>query len=325
VFRNHVSLRDFQRFFAKLPMHLRQLAQRVSLTGRERTIDLYSRPIRNDQWWSVPAIQRRWNKLVSGDAACDHYAWLSDRYMTRGGLSGLSVGCGEGARELAWARTGKFRRLIGVDITPVAIEVANRAAKSFGLDEIVEFRVGDLADTRVLGTERFDVVIGEHSVHHLTPLREVLTALRDRLVPEGLFMLNEFVGPTRFQWTEEQLRVINHLLPLLPPRLRRTVDGTEKTKEYRPSLLYMRLNDPSEAVESEQILPLMDELFERIEFLPYGGAVLHLLLSRIGHNFGDDDEEALEWSTIIARIEDQLMASGRLKSDFAVCVYRKRS
>lgn len=325
MFGNLISTRDLRRLCERLPQHAGTLARRLLWSGRRRTIDTYSRAVKDDQWWSIPAVLRRWNRLVTGSEQLDHYRWIADRYLHQGGLSAVSVGCGEGARELRWARTGRFRSVLGIDLTPYAIDSARRAVTASGLDSVVRFEVGDLADPTVAGEQPFDVVIGEHSIHHLSPLREVLMTLRDRMVPGGLFLIDEFVGPSKFQWTDAQLDWINRLLPKLPERLRRRQDGSLKSREYRPSRLYMRLNDPSEAVESAAIVPLLDELFERLELRPYGGAILHMLLSKIGHHFVDDDPEAMHWLEHLAAIEDGLMASGELPSDFVVGVWRRRT
>jgi SAM-dependent methyltransferase len=325
MFGNLVSTRDVVRLVQGLPRHTRTLAQRFLWSGRRRTVDTYSRPAKEDHWWAVPAVKRRWNRLVSGSEQIDHYQWIAERHLSRGGLRALSVGCGAGARELRWAATGRFRQIVGVDLTPWAIDAARRAAAAADLDHIVSFRVGDLADPATIGAEPFDALIGEHSIHHLSPLRQVLCSLRERLVQGGLVLVDEFVGPSKFQWTDAQLRWINQLLPQLPERLRRRQDGGLKCREYRPSRLYMRLNDPSEAIESAAIVPLLDELFERIELRPYGGAILHMLLSKIGHNFADGDAEAMDWLQRLAAIEDDCMARGELASDFAVGVWRRRA
>lgn len=324
MFGNLISARDVYRLCERLPRHAKTLAKRLLWSGRQRTVDTYSRVAKDDQWWSIPAVQRRWNRLVTGREDQDHYQWIAERHLPACGLRALSVGCGEGARERKWARTGRFASVLGIDLTPYAIASAQAAAREAGLDGVVQFQVGDLGDPSVLGGQTFDVVIGEHSLHHLSPLREVLTALRDRLRPGGLFLVDEFVGPSKFQWTDAQLDWINRLLPQLPERLRRRQDGTLKRREYRPSRLYMYVNDPSEAVESAAIVPLLDELFERVELRPYGGTILHMLLSKIGHHFVDGDAEAMDWLERLAAIEDRCLASGELPSDFVVGVWRKR-
>ena len=323
MFRNYVNLHDLNWAARKLPSRLDRVARTLLRGEKQRTIDLYSGEPGSDQWWVVPAVERRWNLAVSGDPDVDHYQYLSDKYLGDGGLVGLSVGCGEGQREQAWARTGRFSTLVGVDLTPASIEKARRRADDAGLDDVLEFRVGDLTETARWRPDGFDVVIGEHSVHHLSPLRSILLSLRAQLVPGGLFLLDEYVGPTRFQWTPEQLECANHLLGLLPERLRREQSGAVKRSVTRPSILYMKLKDPSEAIESARILPLMEELFERIELRPYGGTVLHIVLAGIAHNFVDPDPDAVRYLRMLFEAEDVLLESGRLRSDFVVGVFRK--
>ncbi|MFN8826567.1 MAG: class I SAM-dependent methyltransferase [Planctomycetota bacterium] len=240
IFGNLVSARDVYRLCAHLPRNAGTSARRLLWSGRRRTVDTYSRPAKDDQWWSIPAVQRRWSRLVTGDPGLDHYQWIADRHLQRGGLCALSVGCGEGARELRWARTGRFRRVLGIDLSPYAIASARRAAAAAGLADVVQFEVGDLADPRVGGDAAFDVVIGEHSIHHLSPLRAVLQSLRQRLVPGGLVLVDEFVGPTKFQGTDAQLGWINRLLPQLPERLRVRQDGSTKRRDTSSTTMQRR-------------------------------------------------------------------------------------
>lgn len=54
----------------------------------------------------------------------------------------------------------------------------------------------------------------------------------------------------------------------------------------------MWLSDPSEAVESSDIVPLIHKHFEVVERKDYGGAILHLLFSGIGHHFVSPDPDA---------------------------------
>ena len=200
---------------------------------------------------------------------------------------------------------------------------AREAAPSAGLADVLRFEVADVT-AGPPGGARPDVLIGEHSLHHFAPLPEMMRGFRDMLPPGGLVLIDEFVGPNRFQWTDDQLECTNALLHLLPERLRRQPDGRIKKRTPHPSLLYMRLKDPSEAIQSELILPLLDELFECLLMRPYGGTVLHILLAGIAHNFADeDDAEAQEWLGVLMDTEDRLLEEGRLGSDFVVAVFEK--
>ena len=80
--------------------------------------------------------------------------------------------------------------------------------------------------------------------------------------------------------------------------------------------------DPSEAVRSAEIMPVLQTLFDVIEFRPLGGAILQFLLADIAGNFQDEVGEQLLENFF--RLEDTLMACGDLPSDFAYIVARPR-
>jgi len=61
-----------------------------------------------------------------------------------------------------------------------------------------------------------------------------------------------------------------------------------KTKIFRPGLVRMFLVDPSEAVDSESILPSLHENFKVLEEKKIGGDILLILLKDIAHNFLDE-------------------------------------
>lgn len=54
----------------------------------------------------------------------------------------------------------------------------------------------------------------------------------------------------------------------------------------------MHLADPSEAVESGDILPTLRSFFQELELRNAGGAILLHLFPRLSHNFLESDAEA---------------------------------
>lgn len=72
----------------------------------------------------------------------------------------IDVGCGSGVLSFVSARLGA-RRVIGIDLSSDAVEVARRNAKALGVADRVEFRVGNLLEP-ARGVEA-DVVIGDVS------------------------------------------------------------------------------------------------------------------------------------------------------------------
>jgi SAM-dependent methyltransferase len=72
----------------------------------------------------------------------------------------IDVGCGSGVLSFVAERLGAGR-VIGVDLSPEAVEIAGRNAERLGVADRVEFRVGDLLEP-VRGVQA-DVIIGDVS------------------------------------------------------------------------------------------------------------------------------------------------------------------
>jgi ubiquinone/menaquinone biosynthesis C-methylase UbiE len=276
-------------------------------------------------WWDIPAVRERWNLMISGDAAVDYHEYVSLKYLEGGrGLTALSLACGTGHRERRWAALGNFKRIDAYDLSEERIRHARESAEEEGLGGIVNYIVGDVYEIE-MPEKSCDVVLAEQALHHFSPLEDILRRVEKSLRPGGLFVVNEFVGPTRFQWTERQLKAANALLKTLPSRYRRKWrDGTVKTRVVRPSLLGMFLRDPSEAVESSRILPLVRELFEVTEIREYGGTVISILLEGIAQNFLSGDSETRRVLRDIFDAEDRLLKSGDIKSDYVIAVCRRK-
>jgi SAM-dependent methyltransferase len=85
---------------------------------------------------------------------------LAEALEIQPGDTVIDVGCGSGVLSFVAARLGAGH-VYGVDLSPAAIEVAQRNATLLGLEDRVEFRVGDLFEP-VRGIQA-DVVIGDVS------------------------------------------------------------------------------------------------------------------------------------------------------------------
>lgn len=275
--------------------------------------------------WSIPAVHRRANRLITGDPDLDYSTYVSQTYLAPlQPLCGLSLGCGSGKKELRWTSLCRYARLDAYDISASRIAHARSQAQVAGRSEI-HYHAADVyrAD---LPEAFYDVVFVDQSLHHFTPLGTLLLKIRRALKPTGYLVASEFIGPTRFQWTDRQLKVINGVLAILPPSYRRRwSNGKIKTQVHRPSRLSMMLGDPSEAVESARIVPLLERHFEIVERRDYGGTILHMLFDDIAHNFLDDDgreksEEARRLLELCFQIEDTLLELGDIQSDFAMLI-----
>jgi len=276
-------------------------------------------PLRH--WLQIPMVQRRIRKRISGDESKTFKQFACEKYLrNRQKLDALFLGCGNGANALDWAEEGAFTTMLGLDISPPLIALAQEAARKAGVAERHVFRV---ADVNALDLEKgqFDVIVFEHSLHHFKDVPNVLKKVRQLLRADGVLLVDEFVGPRRFQWTDQQLAFCDAILMALPEKYRRTLCGPAiKTRHYRAGELLMWLNDPSEAIESDRIESELARQFNITQRLDYGGTISHLVFQDIAHHFATEDPDAQRWGKIILDTEDALLYLGLIKSDFSCMV-----
>jgi 2-polyprenyl-3-methyl-5-hydroxy-6-metoxy-1,4-benzoquinol methylase len=272
-------------------------------------------PLKN--WWDIPEVMERWNRMTTGDPATDYVRFFLGKYLAgRSGLRALSLGSGTGNREIELARSGVFARIDAVDLSRARVEYSRRRAGEAGLaDRIAYHAANALAIELPRGS--YDLVIAEQFLHHVDRVEDMIARIGDFLAPAGVFLFNEYVGPDRWQWTAAQLEAVNDLLEELPERrCRRWKSGTVKRAVHRPGVLLMMLYDRTEAVSSSRILPAARRRFEILELRGYGGSVLQLLFADIAQNFLSKDAETKRLLDRCFEREDALLASGAVAHDF---------
>lgn len=102
-----------------------------------------------------------------------HVKFLIEVTPRPGAARILSVGCGDGRREIAMAR--HVGQIVGIDLSPVAIEQARRRASALGVHN-VEFRVDDADRAAASCRSQFDAVWCAGVLHHL-PDRQIVRLL----------------------------------------------------------------------------------------------------------------------------------------------------
>lgn len=271
-------------------------------------------------WMAHPMVVARVNTLISGDPACDAYGRLERLYRERGWTlpiaHAVSLGCGFGNLERDLMRRGWVGRIDAYDIAEGAIAEARRLAEQDGLHGIT-YHVSDL-DTLQLAPGSIDAVFAHSAVHHVERLEALYATVHAALKPNGVFHLHEYVGPTRFQWTDAQIALVNDFMDSLPPRLRALPSGLPKGRMTRPTIEHMIATDPSEAVRSADLLAALQPWFEIVEERRTGGTLAHLALGDIAQNFAPDSAEDRAILQELFATEDAAMASGLIGSDFAI-------
>jgi SAM-dependent methyltransferase len=290
-----------------------------NLSERQKNPDI----ITETAWSSSPLVLREYiNPAVSGKPDVNWFAWAMQKFVPKKVAFAANLGCGGGNLERHARVLGFQATFDSYDISEGALKLARQEAKKAGITG-VNYLQADLDEVR-LPQDKYQVIFASMSLHHISNLEALFERIRDALVPGGRLIFNEFIGPRKFQWTDLQLEIINKLLVALPGHLR--IDrksGTVKGKVARPTLEEMNNIDPSEAVLSDQIMPMAHRFLTQKVRRDFGGTILHLLLNNIIGNF--HTEEDLATLRRIFKLESICIETGVLPSDFTVAVFEKSS
>ena len=222
------------------------------------------------RWWESPEVAAYLGGLVCG-LPCSGTADLAVqgiRAHCAGALPfarAVSVGCGSAYKEVALLRAGLVRHFTLYDISTAALASAQSRAEAAGLAQAVTLVQGDPLDV-----ERgvFDLVYWDNSLHHMINTRDALAWSRARLKPGGRLVVNDYVGPDRFQWPDDMLARVNEVIAPF---------GVEPTERENPRLIAGA--DPSEAADSAATHAALFAEFPNAAWTPMGGAIYHVGLT----------------------------------------------
>ncbi len=274
-------------------------------------------------WTASPVVRRYLHTLVSGNPNCDWLTYVEHEHLPPQMDRALVLGCGSGWLERALASRGRFRSIVACDFASETVARARRAAEEEGFRQI-DYMVVDLEHEK-LPAGPFDAVFANDVLHHITGLEPLYTRIHAALAPGGRLVFNEYVGPNRFQYSNKHMKVVNRYLRLLPDRLRwDPITGRLLWRRERTDPKQLAQEDPTEAVRSEEVLPLARRFFRSEKEYLYGGGLLNPLLFGIITNFRPGDP----WDDmVLSRLcvsEQRLTESGTIEPDFRIFVGTRR-
>lgn len=225
---------------------------------------------------------------------------------------GLSIGCGSGNLERALRLLNVCKSVLGLDVSKTSIKEAKRLAREEDIDH-VRYKVADCNVLR-LPREHYDGVFFHGSLHHISDPDTLLAEVSKTLRPHGLLFIDDYVGPSRDEWTDDDLKHARAVYETVPDDL--------KVVPVNPPLDW---RDPSEMIRSSRILPAFHANFEELHYRPYWGNLLFPLLCAL------DGQKLLKpenqhWIEKFVAEEKRLVASGEITRPlFAVLLGRRRT
>lgn len=281
-------------------------------------------PNKPNSWAECPVVNQEYIcPLISGQPHVGWLEYVARKYYPSPVSAALSLGCGGGGLERHGLQLQIAERFDAYDVSEDAIRLAKEEATKSGQLASISYAVANL--NRLEFTEHaYDAAFASQSVHHIEALEHYMQQVSRCLKPGGYFIINEFVGPNQFQWTDVQLQHCQRLLEEIPESYRQMIrePGLKRNIE-RPTIEFMNGYDPTEAIRSADIIPELEKQFEIVERRDFGGTLLHLVLDNIAGNLSDSDEGKAILRRLFAE-EQRLLESGEINSDFTLLVARNK-
>ena len=267
-------------------------------------------------WWFNDQVIRHINKLVCGEPLEGFASGVHKRMLElspSGFMRGISVGCGNGQKEIDLLKKGIVKRFDLYEISLARAEQGAALAIEQGVADRLKFHVGD-AFAANIPKNSYDLVYWNNSLHHMMDVEQAIGWSHERLINGGHFVMDDFVGPARFQWTQPQLDMATWVRKLLPEKYMLAPQGNGAlmpTSVGKPAFEQLLKIDPSEAADSDRILEALPHHFKNVQVILTGGCVYFLAMNEIQQNFSSIDPIDCDLLAYLLSLDETLAKMGQ--------------
>lgn len=315
-------------------------------------------------FYAFPPIVSRTMDLIFGERGAtqrdNSFYWTAEKYLKDRipFASALSICCGFGSAEREISQLGIAEKITGIDIAPGAIEEAIKRAGAQGLSNI-DYQVVDL-NSASFPPNFYSLVWSNGALHHIEKLESVLGNLYNSLKSGGVLVATEYIGPKYQQVGKRQGELVNAIRHLLPPELRsenvwappspttfsanvkKVIKTRLKDRFFQDYLAdgdryyfgkiwnntpveWFIENDPSESIRGNEIIPILQQAFDRVEVRPFHGSILFYALgTEFYERFDPANKKHQKLLNMLFDIEDTLIENGEVQNENAHIICWKK-
>ena len=204
------------------------------------------------------------------------------KYLIENGFTNfrhaLILNCGNGWVERELYDFGIIQSATCVEYSSDLVDECNKKKEN----RMLQYICHDM-NTIDFDENKFDVVINFAAGHHIRYIEKVWINIYKWLKPNGYLIQNDYCGPQRNQYSKQQwnqMNVVNDTLDI----------NIKKQLKY-PNITQMMIDDSTEAINSDKIIPLTYDIFNVIYHSKSGGAIAYELLTHNNRLFNLDINE----------------------------------
>lgn len=280
------------------------------------------------RWWQSPYIVKDINRRVLGRAVPGVSQGLIELLKQEFSeqlpfKTAISVGCGNAFKEIHLLKSGLVDHFDLFELSEARIEQGVRRAEKFELSSRLQFHQQD-AFEYATEANSYDLVHWNNSLHHMFDVDQAVSWSHSVLKPNGVFYMDDFVGPDRLQWSDTVLDLNSRIRMALSDHYLQSPFKDKKLVSQsmrRPNRRKLIAQDPSEAVQSSLIIDSVKKHFPDAKLIDTGGAVYTMALSDILDNFDDSDANDAMILDLLLIIDE--LASKLGDNYYAVALARK--
>lgn len=280
------------------------------------------------RWWESKAIINHINKNVCGSDASGFSQGVYELIKRDCAHAipfkrAISVACGVGVKEMTMLAQGIVQQFELFEYSSQRIQKGLQRAKALGLESRLTYSSDDALEV-IRDEGVYDLVYWNNALHHMMDVDEAVAWSLRVLKPGGVFVMDDFVGPTRMQWSDEELGICKDIMASLSDHYLRdpfnpALIRPRMVERQAPELMVRA--DPSECADSSRILQAVARHFPQARVIPTGGLVYAVVLNDILHNFNEDDPADMAELQRLLALDDECSARGI--SYYAVAIAAK--
>jgi len=299
-----------KKYKISLPTCLSQ-TEKAKLIGKYWSNVHSSKSQIKSNWWDHEIAIRHINMLVASVDSPIFSEGLNQLLIKRLNgkrlQTGVSVGCGIAHKEMRLLQLGIVEKFILFELAEDVVNIALKKAKELNLENRIEFRIGDAFEYDFSNT-KIDLVHWNNSLHHMFDVQSAVKWSYNILCPGGVFYMDDYVGANRFQYPHNVLEIANTV------RCALLDDFGAIMANINPD----SIDDPSEAVDSENILESVLKYFPQAEVKRTGGIIYLIVMG--GNIWSSFDGKQLPLLTLLLKIDEMLAMRSDIMSPYAVAL-----